>query len=469
MVGAGPNGLAAAIALARDGYEVVVLEGATEVGGGARSAELTLPGFVHDVCSAVHPLGIGSPFFRSLPLAEHGLEWIHPDVPLAHPLDGAPAALLERDVEATAAGLGSDGAAWRALVQPFVGEWEALAEDLLGPPRLPKHPLTTLRFARRGVRSSRGLTGARFGDEPARALFSGVAAHSMLPLDRVPTAALGMTLAVAGHEVGWPIPKGGAGRITAALRDLLLALGGAVRTERPVRELADLPAARATLFDVTPRQLLRIAGSSLPRLYRRRLARWRYGPAAAFKVDWALDAPIPWRDPGCARAGTVHLGGTESEIAESERAVARGRHPDRPFVLLSQPTLFDPGRAPEGKHVAWAYAHVPSGSTVDATDRIEAQVERFAPGFRDRVLARSSSSPVDLERRNPNLVDGSIGGGAQDLVQTIARPIPALDPYRVPGTDLYLCSSSTPPGAGVHGLCGWHAARSAIRGSLGGV
>ncbi len=467
MVGAGPNGLAAAITLARDGYEVLVLEGAAEVGGGARSAELTLPGFVHDVCSAVHPLGIGSPFFQALPLAEHGLEWIHPDVPLAHPLDGAPAVVLERDVEATAAGLGPDAAAWRALLGPFVGEWDVLARDLLGPPRFPERPVGALRFALRGLRSSRGLTRSRFGGERAAALFSGIAAHTMLPLDRTPTAATGMLLAIAGHAVGWPMPRGGAGRITAALRDLLIALGGTVETGRPVQAVAELPPARATLFDVTPRQLSRIAGGRLPRLYRDRLEGWRYGPAA-FKVDWALDGPIPWRDPGCARAGTLHLGGTEAEIHQAETAVARGRHPARPFVLLSQPSLFDATRAPEGRHVAWSYAHVPAGSTVDVTDRIEAQIERFAPGFRDRVLARAVTPPGELERRNPNLVDGSIGGGAPDLGQTFARPWPSLDPYRVPGTDLYLCSSSTPPGAGVHGMCGWHAARSAIRGSLGG-
>ena len=468
MVGAGPNGLAAAITLAREGYGVLLIEGAEEVGGAARSGELTRPGFVHDLCSAVHPLGIGSPFFATLPLADHGLEWIHPDVPLAHPLDDEPAVLLERDVGVTAAGLGDDAAAWRRLVEPFLGRWDALAGDLLGPPRLPDHPVLALRFAARGLRSSRGLTEARFRGSRARALVSGVAAHSMIPLEWAPTAALGMMLAIAGHEVGWPVPRGGAGRIAAALRDVFLALGGVLETRRWVRGSGQLPPTRAILFDVTPRQLIRIASERLPGLYRWRLGRWRYGPAA-FKVDYALDAPLPWTDPACGRAGTVHLGGTEAEIARAERVVARGRHPDRPFVLLSQPTPFDPDRAPEGKHVVWAYTHVPNGSTVDVADRVEAQIERFAPGFRDLVTARAVTTPAELEERDPNLVGGSIGGGVQDLLQSLARPIPSPDPYRVPGTDLYLCSSSTPPGAGVHGLCGWHAARSAIRGSLGGV
>lgn len=467
VVGAGPNGLAAAVALARGGYEVVVLEAAEEVGGGARSAELTLPGFLHDVCSAVHPLGAGSPFLRSLPLGDHGLEWVHPDAPLAHPLDDGLAVLLERGIDATAAGLEEDAAAWRRLVGPLVEEWDAVARDLLGPPRLPSRPVTAARFAIRALRSSRGLTRARFRGERAPALFAGVAAHSMLPLDVVPSAAIGVMLTVAAHAVGWPIPRGGAGRITGALAELLLSMGGRIETGRRVLDVGDLPPARAFLLDVTPRQLLRIAGDRLPGLYRRRLAVWRYGPAA-FKVDWALDGPIPWRDAECGRAGTVHLGGTEAEVVEAEKAVSRGRHPERPFVLLSQPTLFDPGRAPEGKHVAWGYTHVPIGSSTDVTDRIEAQIERFAPGFRDLVLARSVSPPAALERRNPNCVGGSIGGGAQDLAQTIARPLPVPDPYRIPGSDLYLCSSSTPPGAGVHGLCGWHAAASAVRGSLQG-
>ncbi|MBW3661091.1 MAG: NAD(P)/FAD-dependent oxidoreductase [Gemmatimonadetes bacterium] len=468
VVGSGPNGLSAAVTLARDGYDVRVVEGAEEIGGGACSAELTIPGFVHDLCSAVHPLGVGSPFLRSLPLADHGLEWIHPHAPLAHPLDQGGAVLLERSVDATASGLGADAAAWRELVGPFVDRWDALARDLLGPPRFPRRPVTALRFALRALRSSRSLTRARFRGERARALFSGIAAHSMLPLDVVPSAAVGTILGIAGHAVGWPVPKGGAGTITGALAAYFRSLGGTIETGRWIRSLGDLPPARAILLDVTPRQLLSIAGPRLPALYRSRLARWRYGPGV-FKVDWALEGPIPWRDPACARAGTVHLGGREAEIEAAEAAVARGEHPKRPFVLLAQPSLFDPTRAPAGKHVAWAYTHVPVGSELDVGDRIAAQIERFAPGFADLVLARRSAGPAELERRNPNCVGGSIGGGSQDLAQTIARPLPRPDPYRVPGTRLYLCSSSTPPGPGVHGLCGWYAARSAIRGSLRGV
>lgn len=461
VVGAGPNGLAAAITLAREGYSVRVLEAEAEIGGGTRSEERTLPGFVHDVCSAVHPLAVASPFLRSLPLERHGLEWVHPDLPLAHPLDDRPAATLERALEATAAGLGADGAAWRDLFGPLVERWGRVVEVALASPLPPVHAGTALRLAVLGLRSAWGLADARFEGPAARALLGGIAAHSTLPLDRRLTAGVALLLGAAGHAVGWPFPRGGAGRIAGALAAHLTELGGEIETGRRIRSLGELPAARVTLLDVTPAQLLAIAGDALPGGYRRRLEGWRYGPAA-FKVDWALDGPVPWSDPACARAGTLHLGGTFEEIAAAEAAVARGRVPDRPFVLLSQPSLFDPTRAPVARHVLWGYTHVPHGSTADALEGIERQIERFAPGFRDRVLARAVLDPAGLERHDANLVGGSIGGGVQDLGQTLARPIPGPRPWVVPVRGLYLCSAATPPGAGVHGMCGHLAARAAL-------
>jgi phytoene dehydrogenase-like protein len=465
VVGSGPNGLAAAITLAREGLGVCLLEAETTIGGGTRSLELTLPGFVHDLCSAVHPMGVGSPFFRTLPLAEHGLTWIHPPLPLAHPLDEGPAARLERGVEATAAALGPDARAYRRFVGPFAERWDNLAEDLLAPLSPPRHPVLASRFFLRALRSATA-SARRFRSEPARALVAGNAAHGGLPLDRPPTGALALALMALAHAVGWPIPRGGTQRLADALAACLVDLGGEIVAGFPVRSLRDIPPSRAVLLDVTPAQLLKIAGQELPPGYRRRLARFRYGPAA-FKLDWALAGPIPWRDPACAEAGTVHLGGTLAEIAASERKVWEGRTPERPFVLLSQPSRFDPQRAPANGHTAWAYCHVPRGSTVDMTDRMEAQVERFAPGFRDLVLARSVIAPAELERRNANHVDGSIDGGLHDLRQMIARPVPSLDPYATPLRGVYLCSSSTPPGSGVHGMCGFHAARSALRRSFG--
>jgi phytoene dehydrogenase-like protein len=465
VVGSGPNGLAAAITLAGAGRSVLVLEGAETPGGGCRSAELTLPGFVHDVCSAIHPLVAGSPFFRSLPLADLGVEMVQPPAPLAHPLDGG-AVVLERSIDATSEGLGADGAAYRDLLGPLVRDAEALIDGLLGPPLRPRHPLALARFARHGLRSAVGLAG-RFSGERARALLAGMAAHSFRPLDAPLTAGFGLALTMLGHAVGWPVARGGSGRITDGLVTLLQTLGGEVETGRPVASLDDLPPARAVLLDVTPRQLLAIAGARLPSAYRRRLARYRYGPGA-FKVDWALAGPIPWRSPECGRAATVHVGGTMAEIAAAEAAVVAGGHPERPFVLLAQPTLADPSRAPEGRHTAWAYCHVPGGSPVDMTERIERQVERFAPGFRDLVLARASRGPARLERENPNYVGGDITGGLQDLGQSLARPVARPDPYATPAPGVYLCSASTPPGGGVHGMCGRHAARSALRRDLAG-
>jgi phytoene dehydrogenase-like protein len=467
VVGSGPNGLAAAITLAGAGRSVLVLEGAETPGGGCRSAELTLPGYVHDVCSAVHPLVAGSPFFRSLPLAELGVELVHPEAPLAHPLDDGGAVVLERSIDATSLGLGADGAAYRDLVGPLVRDAEGLIDGLLAPPlRPPRHPLALARFARHGLRSAVGL-GERFSGERARALLAGMAAHSIRPLDAPLTAGFGLVLTILGHAVGWPVARGGSGRIADAMVALLHTLGGRLETGRPVTSLDELPPARAVLLDVTPRQLLAIAGGRLPPSYRRRLARFRYGPGA-FKVDWALAEPIPWRSPDCARAATVHLGGTMAEIAAAEAAVAAGDHPERPYVLLAQQTIADPSRAPEGRHTAWAYCHVPAGSPVDMAERIERQVERFAPGFRDLVLARATRGPAQLERENPNQVGGDVTAGLQDLRQTLARPVARPDPYATPAPGIYICSASTPPGGGVHGMCGHLAARSALRRELGG-
>jgi len=462
VVGAGPNGLAAAIALAQAGKSVLVVEARDTVGGGCRSAELTLPGFLHDTCSAIHPLGLGSPFFRTLPLGEHGLEWIQPPAPVAHPLDDGTAVMMERSVEDTARGLGADATAYRRLMGPVVERWDALVPDLLAPLHLPRHPVALARFGLAALRSARGLAEARFRDERARALFAGLAGHSIVPLERAATAAIGLVLGAAAHAVGWPLPRGGSRRIADALAAQLRSLGGEIRTGHVVESLDALPPARAVLCDVTPRQLLTLAGDRLGGRYRRQLERYRYGPAA-FKVDLALSGPIPWRAGDCVRAGTVHLGGTLAEIAASEAEVGRGRHPERPYVLLAQQSLFDPSRAPAGKHTAWAYCHVPNGSAVDMTERIEAQIERFAPGFRDLVLARSVLTPARLHDLNPNYIGGDINGGAQDLGQMFTRPAPRIVPYSTPVRGLYICSSSTPPGGGVHGMCGYHAARAALR------
>jgi phytoene dehydrogenase-like protein len=472
VIGGGPNGLAAAITLAQAGRSVVVYEASETVGGGSRTKELTLPGFRHDVCSAIHPLGVASPFFRSLPLARYGLEWVYPPAALAHPLDGAPAVVLERSLGAMEASLGKrDAAAWRRLFTPFVEEWVDLAQGILGPLRPGfqfAHPLLSLQMARFGfsaLQPASLLAERTFTGERARALFAGMSAHAMLPLERPVSAAIGLVLGTLGHVIGWPFPKGGSQTLVEALAAHLRALGGEIVTGVEVKSLCELPASHAVLSDVTPRQLLRIAGDALPAGYRARLERYRYGPGV-FKIDYALDGPIPWGDPGCARAATIHLGGRLDEIAASERSVARGVVLERPFALLAQQSRFDPTRAPEGKHTAWAYCHVPSGCEVDMTARIEAQIERFAPGFGDRILARHTLRPAQLERYNANYIGGDITGGVQDLGQLFTRPVARLDPYSTPNPALYLCSSSTPPGGGVHGLCGYYAARSALRKAL---
>jgi len=464
VVGSGPNGLAAAITLASHGLGVRVIEAAARAGGGLSTEELTLPGFRHDVCSAVHPLAAASPLFEALPLARHGLEWIESHACAAHPLDGESSVLLGRSLEGTAEGLGDDGESWVRLFGPFLDAWPVDRHAVLAPPGAAAVRLW--RWAWHGLASARTVARRAFGGHRAAALWAGLGAHSILPLERRPSAGVGLTLGVAGHSVGWPIPRGGAGALAGALVALLRELGGHLETERRIGSLFDLPPARATLFDLGPGPLLRVLGEAAPPALRRRLAAYRYGPGA-FKLDWALSEPIPWADPSTGRAATVHLGGRFEEIAASERAAWEGVAHERPFVLLAQPSRFDDTRAPEGRHTAWAYCHVPAGSSADATARIERQVERFAPGFRDCVLARSALSPADLERLNPNLVGGDVGAGVLDLRRVIGTLIPGRSPYALPMAGLYQCSAATPPGAGVHGMCGFHAARAALRERFG--
>jgi phytoene dehydrogenase-like protein len=459
VIGAGPNGLAAAIVLAQAGMRVDVLEAQSTPGGAARTLELTLPGFQHDFGSAVYPLGAGSPFFSSLPLSGHGLEWIHSPSALAHPLDDGTAVMLERDLMDAQSSLAIDGPAWGGLMRPFVEHWSEFAPEILGPVRLvPRHPWLMARFGMVALQSAQAVA-RRFHTPRTRALFAGLAAHSFLSLDEPLSAAFGVLMAVSAHAVGWPIPLGGGQSLTDALCAFLSTLGGRVITSSPVQNLASLTDYGLFLCDLTPRQLVEVGGQRLSESYRRRLGRYRYG-AAAFKVDYALDAPIPWTSPDCLRAATVHLGGSFEEIAASEKAVRSGEHADRPFVLLTQPSLFDRSRAPAGKHTAWAYCHVPNGSNVNMLEKLENQIERFAPGFRDCVLARRVFSPADLENMDANLVGGDIGGGTVDLRQFLFRP--TWRHYATPARDIYICSASTPPGGGVHGMCGYHAARMAL-------
>ncbi len=450
VVGAGPNGLAAAILLARAGCAVTLHEAAESAGGGVRSAELTLPGFVHDVCSGIHPLAACSPCFEQFPLAEHGLEWVQPEAPLAHPLDDGTTVLLERSLDATAGNLGPDGAAWHGLMRPFVAAWPRLRYDVLAPLRLPHDPILMARFGLYAVRPAAALARGLFRGARARALFAGLAAHSLMPLERPASAAVGLVMGITAHAVGWPFPRGGAQRLTDALVACLEALGGELRTGSLV---TTLPEADVVMCDVSPRQLLALGGDRFPEDFRRRLARFEYGPGV-FKVDYALDAPVPWRARECGRAGTLHLGGRLEEIAEWE-----GGFTGRPFVLAAQHTLFDPSRAPAGRHTLWAYCHVPNGSRVDMTAAIEDQIERFAPGFRARILARHAMGPAELERRNPNMVGGDIAGGAITLRQLFLRPTGMV--YRTPLAHVFLCSASTPPGGAVHGMGGFHAVRNA--------
>ena len=467
VVGSGPNGLAAAITLARAGRSVAVFEASSSIGGGLRSAELTLPGFVHDVCSSTHPLAKASPFFRSLDLERHGLEWIDPPIPIAHPLDDGSIVFGRRDLDATATELGAGGQVYRRLVGPVVDRWPTLLDDILAPFHIPLRPRRTFDLARFGLF---GLQPASWlarwlGDPRAKALLAGAAAHSMLRLDAPVTGAYGLVFLASAHAVGWPIARGGSARVADALVAELRAHGGEVIAERRIASLSDLPEHRAVLFDLAPRQILEIAGGRLSGGYAAALRRFRYGPGA-FKLDLALDGPIPWRDPDLSQAATVHLGGSFEQIAASEKAVSKGRIPERPFVLLAQHTAFDPSRAPDGRHTAWAYCHVPNGSTVDMSEAIVASIERHAPGFRDRIIGSHSMGPTELEAYNPNYIGGDINGGRQDLFQLFTRPAIRLDPYSTSDRQIFICSSSTPPGGGVHGMCGYHAAKSALRGVL---
>ena len=461
VIGSGPNGLCAAITLAQAGRKVLVREAQPTIGGSCRSAPLTLAGFTHDICSTVQALASVSPLIKSLPLAKYGLELIEPPAAFAHPLDDGSAAVAYRSIDRTAATLRDDAQAYLKHIAPLAGHWDTLAEDLLAPPRIPRHPLLMADFGRFAIRSARGLADHWFTGPHARGLFAGVAAHAILPFDFLASASMGLVLALSAHAVGWPIAKGGSQRLIDALAAYFRSLGGVIATDTPVQTLDELGKTRIVLCDVTPRQLLRIAGKKLPIGYRNRLARFRYGPGV-WKMDWALDGPIPWKARDCALAGTVHLGGTLEEIADSERAPWQGRIHDRPYVLLVQPTLFDSTRAPAGKHIAWAYCHVPNGSTVDMSSRIEAQIERFAPGFRDRIIGRSAMSPHMMERHNANLIGGDITGGAMMISQLFTRPVARINPYATPAPGLYLCSASTPPGGGVHGMCGYWAARTAL-------
>ena len=465
IVGSGPNGLSAAITLARRGLSVLVLEAKDTIGGGARTEQVTLPGFHHDICSAIHPMSVVSPFIRGLPLAEHGLEWAWSPAAIAHPLDDGSAATLEVDVDATAARLGADADTYRRFMKPFAKVAGKVFDDILRPIGTllppPQHPFILARFGLLGLQSAVRLA-RRFETPQARALFAGSAAHSFLPLERTGSASFGMALILAGHATGWPAAKGGSSAIIGAMAGYLRSLGGEIRTGHVVRSLRDIPDSRAVLFDVSPRQLANIAGDALPPGYVKKLRRYRFGPGV-FKVDWALDGPIPWKNPECARSATVHVGGTLEEIAAHEHAAFHGAMTDKPFVLCAQQSMFDPTRAPAGKHTGWAYCHVPHGSTEDVTELIERQIERFAPGFRDLILAKRTMNCAQYEEHNPNMIGGDIAGGANTMLQFLTRPFPRLDPYSTPNRRLYLCSSSTPPGGGVHGMCGYWAAESALK------
>ncbi len=466
IIGSGPNGLAAAIRLARAGLSVLIVEAGDTIGGGVRSAELTLPGFVHDVCSTIHPLTLASPFFQSLPLHKFGLEFVQPPASLAHPLDDGTAVLLKKSVAETAADLGADAAHYRGLLEYFVEHFDALAPDILAPLRFPAHPFLMARFGLKAIRSARQLADSHFSDSRTRAIFAGCAAHSMIPLDALASASYGLILMLTAHAVGWGFPRGGAANISNALAEYFLSLGGKIETGNRVETIDALPPSQVVLFDLTPRQIISIAGHKLPDSYRLRLEKFRYG-SGVFKMDFALSEPIPWRAKECALAGTVHLGGTFEEIAASELAHNSGRISEKPFVLIAQNSLFDATRAPDGKQTAWAYCHVPNNSTIDMTEIIENQIERFAPGFRACILAKATKSPADLERYNANCVGGGINGGAGDLSQLFTRPIAKINPYSMPAKGLYICSASTPPGGGVHGMSGYHAARTVLKKEFG--
>ena len=461
VVGAGPNGLAAAITMQQAGLSVLLVEGSKTVGGGMRSAELTLPDFVHDVCSAVHPMAVSSPFFKSLQLEKFGLNFIHPEIVAAHPFIDGNAAALYRSVEQTAEMLGEDRQAYQKLIATIVDNWPEVSNDVLAPLHFPKHLLGLARFGLKALPSATNIA-RRFNSEKARGLWAGMAAHSMLPLTNITSSAVALVLLSSGHTNGWPVPQGGSQAIADAMAKYFVSLGGKIETDFYVRSLKELPSAHAVLFDVTPKQLLQIAGQNFSAFYKWRLKKFRYG-MGVFKIDWALDAPIPFTATECRKAGTVHLGNTLEEIVTSEQMAFEGKHPEKPFVLLAQQSLFDPTRAPEGKHTAWAYCHVPHGSEKDMTDIIEQQVERFAPGFRDLIIGRHTMNSAEMQQYNPNYIGGDINGGVMDIRQLFTRPVLRASPYRTSEKGIYICSSSTPPGGGVHGMCGYYAAKRALK------
>lgn len=462
VVGSGPNGLSAAIALAQRGERTLVIEGAESIGGGTRTDELTLPGFHHDFCSAVHPTGILSPFWQQLPLDQFGLEWIPSKASVAHPLDEEEAVLLTQSVEETMTNLGPDGAAWARMVKPFVRRADELLADSLKPLGIPKSPFLLAKFGLKALWPATTLAKWSFKGHRAQALFAGCAAHSVLPLDMPFSSAIGLMFAVMGHVENWPVAKGGSQAIALALASYFESLGGEIVVNTWIKNFDQLPAAKRYFFDTDPKQLANIAGAELPASYRRRLQRYNYGPGV-FKVDYALNGSIPWRDPRCLQASTVHVGGTLAEIATSEKDAWKGRDCDRPFIMVCQQSEFDTGRAPEGQHTGYAYCHVPHASTRDWTPYIEDQIERFAPGFKDKILAKKTTTPQDFQAYNPNYVGGAITGGAADITQLFTRPVARINPYSTPNPKIFICSASTPPGGGVHGMCGYHAVRLALR------
>ena len=466
IVGSGPNGLSAAVRLAQHNLKVLVVEAQSTLGGGTRTQELTEPGFKHDICAAVLPTTAGSPYLTSLNLEEYGLEFIYPDIPYAHPLENGQAAVAYPSIERTAEHLGADGKSYKKLFSEFSDHWSYLSEDIFGTLRIPRHPLLMARFGWYGQFSAKHLADSLFKTQKAKALFAGCAAHSIIPLEKAFSASFGLVLGSSAHAVGWPIAKGGSSAVTHALTELLKKLGGTLETDFEVKSLQDLPSSTAILFDLTPHQIAKIAGKEMPKSYRNKLKRYEYGPGS-FKIDWALSEPVPWLNEDCRKAGTLHLGGTFGEIAEGEKAVWKGKHHDKPYVLVSQPSLFDNTRAPGGKHTLWAYCHVPNGSTKDMSTIIEDQIERFAPGFKDTIIKKHGTTAHQLESYNANYVGGDINGGAQILKQLVGRPVLKWDPYKIPVQGMYICSSSTPPGGGVHGMCGYHAAQSVLKNEFG--
>ncbi|HEX2961946.1 MAG: NAD(P)/FAD-dependent oxidoreductase [Ignavibacteria bacterium] len=462
IVGSGPNGLAAAITLLRAKKRVLVIEAKETIGGGMRTGELTLPGFQHDICSAIHPLGIASPFFRSLPLAQHGLKWIYAPAALSHPLDNGQAALLTNSVVETAKTLREDSERYRRLIEPLLSRWELILPEILAPFHIPRHPLALLRFGLSAIQSAAKFSKRKFNSPLTRGFFAGLAAHSIVPLEEPITAAFALVLGILGHSAGWPMPEGGSQSIALALQSYIKSLGGEFLLSTKINSLDELPHSDIVLFDLTPKQILAIAGERLPKGYRRQLERYRYGPGV-FKMDFAVKSPIPFKSPECTLSAVVHLGGTMEEIAHSEQEVWQGRHPERPFVILAQQSLFDSTRAPKGNHTVWAYCHVPNDSDTDMSERIISQIERFAPGFRGTILSSHKMNSHNFEAYNNNYVGGDINGGVQNWRQLFTRPTLSLTPYRTPIKGVYICSSSTPPGGGVHGMCGYYAARTALK------